>query len=214
MSKFELFISVVYSLYYNIIIFGFRGFSIPVLFRYNTKIRNVHRGCIQLRKHSRGIVSIGFGGNTSTYSRKNRVDFQKGTIVFNGSAQFSDGVLIKNKGKLMFGDGFAANKNCTFSCTDYISFDDNCLLGWNIHIRDSDGHTIVYNGQEQVSVKPVVIGKHVWIASECHILKGSYIPDNCVVGYKSLVNRKFKEEDCIIAGHPATIVRHNIIWKK
>lgn len=214
MSKLKLFISLVYSLYYNLIIFGFRGLSIPVVFRFNTKVLNARRGCIQLRKHSKGVVVIGFGGNTSTYSRNNVVDFQKGTIIFNGSAQFSEGVLIKNKGILVFGDGFAANKNCTFSCTDSISFDDNCLLGWNIHIRDSDGHSIVFNGQEQESVKPVNIGKHVWIASECHILKGSGIPDNCVVGYKSLVNKIFKENNCIIAGHPATVVRHDITWKK
>ena len=42
----------------------------------------------------------------------------------------------------------------------------------------------------------------------------SGIPDNCVVGYKSLVNKIFKENNCIIAGHPATVVRHDITWKK
>lgn len=80
-------------------------------------------------------------------------------------------------------------------------------------MRDSDGHTIIKNGVAQPSVKPVTIGNHVWIASESHILKGTVIPDDCVVGYDSLVNSEFTTTNAIIAGHPAQIVAKNIEWQ-
>lgn len=45
------------------------------------------------------------------------------------------------------------------------------------------------------------IGNHVWIASHVDILKGCFVPDGCVLGFKSLVTSKFNDENCIIAGN-------------
>ena len=79
-------------------------------------------------------------------------------------------------------------------------------------IRDSDGHTVTLNGLAKMSQRPIYIGKHVWIASHAHVLKGSYIPDNCIVAYRSLVTRKFDQEGALIAGSPATVAQTGIDW--
>lgn len=212
-NRIVLLLSVIRSLYFNIKLFGKQGLRCPVLIHYRTSVKGLSRGRIKLNRVDFGIVSIGFNGITSVHGRKSIIDLVGGCILFQGEARFSKGVIIKNKGTLTFGDGFSSNKNCTFSCTKNITFGRNNLLGWNIRVRDSDGHTIIKNGVAQPSVKPVTIGNHVWIASESHILKGTVIPDDCVVGYDSLVNSEFTTTNAIIAGHPAQIVAKNIEWQ-
>lgn len=59
----------------------------------------------------------------------------------------------------------------------------------------------------------VIIGDDVWIAQRVTLIKGAQIPSNCVVGACSLVNKKFEEEGCIIAGNPAKVIKRNIRWK-
>ena len=70
-------------------------------------------------------------------------------------------------------------------------------LGRELTIRTSDGHSIF----------------NAWIAQRVTLIKGAQIPSNCVVGACSLVNKKFEEEGCIIAGNPAKVIKRNIRWK-
>lgn len=211
--RIEQLLSVIHSFYYNIKLFGWEGLRCPILIHYKTSVKGFRRGRIILNRKGFGIVTVGFKSHAAVHGRKSIIDLVNGTLLFEGSARFSEGVIIKNKGKLIFGDGFSSNKNCTFSCTRQISFGRDCLLGWNIHVRDSDGHTIFSNGKAKPSVTPVEIGNHVWIASESHILKGTAIPDDCVVGYGSLVNSRYDQPNTIIAGHPAKVVASHIQWE-
>lgn len=87
-------------------------------------------------------------------------------------------------------------------------------MGCYVNVRDSDGHTIILNDVEQVSLKSVEIGKDVWIAANVDILKGVTIGDANVIGYRSCVTKSVNEEHCIIAGYPAKVVRREIDWKR
>lgn len=51
------------------------------------------------------------------------------------------------------------------------------------------------------------------LSSYCDILKGSSIPDNCIVGFRALVTKRFNECNSIIAGSPARIIKQNIKWE-
>lgn len=87
-------------------------------------------------------------------------------------------------------------------------------FGWNVNIRDSDGHKILNaNGEITNLNNSINIGNHVWISSYCDILKGSSIPDNCIVGFRALVTKRFNECNSIIAGSPARIIKQNIKWE-
>ena len=95
-----------------------------------------------------------------------------------------------------------------------ISIGDNCIMSWGILIRVGDWHTI-YDIQTKKTLNPnkdVIIGNHVWCGSESSLSKGAVIPDNCVVGAKTLVTKAFKEPNCIIVGIPAHVVKTNIGW--
>ncbi len=84
------------------------------------------------------------------------------------------------------------------------------MLGWDVNIRDSDGHYIIEKGQKKQIIKPVTIGNHVWICSHAHILKGVVIGNDSVISYGSIVLGKFNSNNLLIGGIPAKIIREDI----
>ena len=58
----------------------------------------------------------------------------------------------------------------------------------------------------------IKIGNKNWVASSVKFLNNATIPNNCVVGTNSLINKPFNEPNCLLAGSPAKIKRRNINW--
>lgn len=145
------------------------------------------------------------------------LQLQKGSkLIFNGRAAIARGAVINNAGVIEFGNNFSSNFGLFISCSKRIAFGNSCLLGWNNHFLDNNGHVIFDSIGNITSVpKEINIGNNVWITSETHFLSGSAIGDGCVVGYKSFVLRDFSNiEKCLIAGSPSKVLRENIMWKK
>ncbi len=91
---------------------------------------------------------------------------------------------------------------------------DNTHIARDVIIRTSDGQSLI-DPETMLPTNPpedVIIGNHVWIMSRCIILKGTHLPDGCAVAANSLVNKKFNEENLLIGGTPAKIMKHNIRW--
>lgn len=93
---------------------------------------------------------------------------------------------------------------------------NDCLFSWGCEIRTGDHHTILKQGTREVlnHSQDVVIGNHVWFGSDVCMTKGAMIPDNSVVGMRSLVTKKFTEPHTVIAGCPARVVRTGIDWDR
>lgn len=92
-----------------------------------------------------------------------------------------------------------------------ITIGDNTNVGGNVKILDNDFHPVdaqarLLDDKEQIGTAPVRIGKNCFIGCNVLILKGSEIGDNCVVGAGAVVSGKF-EENCVIAGNPAKIIK-------
>ena len=88
---------------------------------------------------------------------------------------------------------------------------DDTRIGANVKIVDTDFHPIdseerLRGNNEAAKLKPIKIGKNVFIGMNSLILKGSAIGDNCVVGGGTVLSRTF-EDNCIIAGNPARVIR-------
>lgn len=81
-------------------------------------------------------------------------------------------------------------------------------------IRTNDGECLLDSQTKRPCSEPqdVIIGEHCWITSRCTILKGVNLPNNTIVASNSLVNKKFTEENLLIAGCPAKILKHNVHW--
>lgn len=174
---------------------------------------------IQLRNGSK--VEIG----KKLWSKEcNIKSYDSGCIIIGENTEIDDHTFIEalDGGKIEIGD------ECEISrCTqlkvedDYITkhkikIGKGSLIARNTLIRTSDGHCLL----EPKTNKPinvpedVIIGNHCWIMAYCVILKGSVIPDNCAVAAKSLINKSFKEESCLLVGTPAQILKKNIKWDR
>lgn len=92
----------------------------------------------------------------------------------------------------------------------------NCMLSIRIWIKTTDQHPIYdLETNERVNAEQdVIIGDNVWIGQDVYVSKGSVIPSGCIVGAKSFVNKVFTQENCVIAGIPAKVVKENVRWEE
>lgn len=189
----------------------------PVLVSHNLKIANIHKGAIHVPDNAKMFcIKLGIEGVPGvTCDRKGFIMLDKDAVIsFAGTASLSKGISIRSSGNIYFGDKFYCNCNMTIICAKQIMFGDDCVLGWNINIRDTDGHKIMSEDGMLINPpKDVVIGNHVWIGQDVSILKGSVIPDNSVLAMKGLIAGRFSEENTIIGGFPATVIKRNVNWK-
>lgn len=94
-----------------------------------------------------------------------------------------------------------------------ITIGNRCLFSNHITFRTGDSHSIVdMQGKRCNPSESIAIHDHVWIGADVVCLKGMEIADGCVVGTHSLVTKKFKEPNCIIAGSPAKLICRDKTW--
>jgi len=93
---------------------------------------------------------------------------------------------------------------------------NECMFAREIMVRNNDAHIIIDKETGDVLNPPedIFIGDHVWVGMRSMILKGAYIPNGSVIGAMALVNKKFEEENILIAGVPARQIRSNIEWRR
>lgn len=90
---------------------------------------------------------------------------------------------------------------------------EDCMFSTDIHVRTGDSHSILdENGKRVNYPKEVVFGNHVWVGTRVVCLKDVVIPNQCIIGANALLTKKFTEENCVIAGNPARIIKRNQSW--
>ena len=171
---------------------------------------NIYKGMIQIG-HDRIAKSL-IGINKSCINLEN-----SGKLIFNGPADLSQGISIysHDNAVLTFGSNIYSNGYCSIFCRKKIAIGNDNMWGWNVTIMDNDGHPI-YNPDNEVINNPreITIGNNVWLGSDTNIMKGSHIPDGCIVGKGSTVTRKETKTNSILAGCPAKVVKENISWSR
>lgn len=90
----------------------------------------------------------------------------------------------------------------------------DCMFSSNIYVRTTDSHSIIdLNGNRLNTAKDIIIGNHVWVGMQCLILKGANIPNNCIIGARSLISAKLRANaNSLIAGQPAMMIKGSINW--
>ena len=209
------------TIYFNFKVFPFTiAIKLPILVSRNMKVKNLHRGSIEINSDIRRfMVKIGIGGSEGQIgNEKGFWSINKGAkVIFNGSAGFSRGNSVRvDSGIMMIGDNFNSNSFTMYHCVNGITFGNNVLIGCHVTFRDNDGHSIFHSERsyDKKNNNPIFVGDNVWICAKADVLKGSFISKGCVVAYRSCVLTKFQNENCLIAGYPARILRENISWEK
>ena len=95
-----------------------------------------------------------------------------------------------------------------------IEIGKECLFSSNIDIRTGDSHSLLQKGTgTRINPsKSIRIGDHVWVGRSVTILKGTTVPENCMVGAASLLCKAYVKPNCVLAGVPAREVKQDIEW--
>ena len=92
---------------------------------------------------------------------------------------------------------------------------DNFLASIGCYIRLADGHTIFDLESGEILNHPtagIKIGNHVWCGYNTTILKNTEIPSDCIIGAGSIVSGFKFQNNSIIAGVPAKVIRTGVGW--
>lgn len=167
---------------------------------------NIYTGMIRIGKEGVGIFD----------EKKSRSIWEvSGKVVFEGKCIIGQGgkISVGKDGQLTFGENFVMTAESSIVCTKMISFGINCLMSWDILIMDTDFHKIKNKNGEIINpTQDVTIGNNVWIGCRATILKGSEIPNDCVIGANTLLNKPLNQSNTVYAGSPIRIAKENITW--
>ena len=152
-----------------------------------------------------------------------------------GFATKHDRTFLNLNGKLIFEGNFTIGKGCRFDISengivqvgkngyiigfsDFIishglKIGDNCAISWGCQFLDNDFHEFDYEGRKTTTNNEIVIGDNVWIGCKVSVYKGVKIANGCVIAANSVIKSSFTDENVLIAGNPAKIIKQNISWK-
>lgn len=100
---------------------------------------------------------------------------------------------------------FSVSGGCYFQCLNGIVIGRNFLFAPGVKLISANHN--VNDRDISVSAGPIVIGDDVWLGANTIILPEVKIGNRCVVGAGSVVTKSFEEDDLIIAGNPAKLIK-------
>lgn len=113
-----------------------------------------------------------------------------GRISVGHDSLLNDNVfLCANGGIIDIGENVSINRNGIIVCKSMVCIGRDTSIGPNVCIYDHN-HKIGKNGfyKNEFTVGGIIIGKNVWIAANCTILKGVTIGDNSIIGAGCVVS--------------------------
>ena len=191
--------------------------KLPIHVKWNTKLGILEKNSIIINseKIERSMITLGYRGGQFISADKSYFSISDGgKVIFNGICNFGEGFNIAVEGgTVSFGGNFYANRNLQIECQKEITFGNDVLLGWNVKLRDTDGHSVIHNGTVNPYVGEITVGSHVWIASDTTVLKNSKISTGSVIACNSTVcGLKSDKENLLIGGTPAKVIKENVEW--
>lgn len=105
---------------------------------------------------------------------------------------------------LIIGEHASITNRHLIDCTNTVSIGAfSIFAGFRSQILT---HSIDLEMNRQSSA-PITIGKYCFVGTDCVLLGGSLLPDNSVLGAKSLLNKTYSEGFWLYAGNPARPVK-------
>lgn len=106
---------------------------------------------------------------------------------------------------IKIGKNVFINACCRFQDQGGIEIGDGSLIGHNTTIATLN-HDFNPAKRQNLTPRPVKIGKNVWIGSDCTILPGVGIGDGAIIGAGSVVTKSIPA-NTIAVGNPARVIK-------
>jgi acetyltransferase-like isoleucine patch superfamily enzyme len=210
--------NILKTLYFNFKMLPVKqALKLPVFIGKHTKFISL-KGIIKFESPLKsGMIKIGFGsvGIIDQSYARTLIEIN-GEVVFKGKALFGNGskISIGKNGILNIGNNFCISASSTIVCFESVTLGNDVLFSWEILLMDTDFHETINTNTLEINhkiSKPIFLGNNIWVGTRCTILKGTIIPSNTIVAANTLLNKKFNiEENCLLAGNPASIRKNNI----
>lgn len=194
-----------------------QAIKLPIYVHYNVIFKNKGKIIFLDDNISRFSVVFGKQGSFHIAPKKSIVVIHEGGELKLGSdILLSSGVSlnIERNASVTIGNGVSFNRNASIFSKYLVEIGNDCLFGWNVSIRDNDGHYIDYPDKVKKNNNYIKIGEHSWIAAECLLMKGTQLKRGAVVGTRSMVNKTFETENVLLVGSPAKVIKRNVTWTK
>lgn len=123
-----------------------------------------------------------------------------------------------SRARLKIGSGFSIASHGRFilgNSGNVLEIGDDCMFSSNIVVRGGEYPHLIFDkesGEYLDSSQGIFIGNHVWVGEGAFIGKSVTLPDDCIVGTRSVVTKRFDEPHCVIAGNPARVVKRGVQW--
>jgi len=210
----------------NRFIFYLKSLLLPIYFFFKKKINGINNTIIKNSFPTKLKMQINGSNNhvefasqctlgkisIFIYGNNNKIFISENCIIKSGIFWIEDNeceIFIGSKTSIESVDfGVTENKS-------KIYIGEDCMLSSGIKFKTGDSHSIL-DDEKNIRINPagnIHVGNHVWIGQESIILKNTKIGDNCVVGIRSLVTKKF-EDRLLIGGTPAKIIKEKINWTR
>ena len=122
---------------------------------------------------------------------------------------------ISGSSRISIGNQTYFNGHSLIACHEATAVDigEGSLFADSVTLRTGDSHSVLdAEGKRTNPSRSIFIGKHVWVAQQVIILKGSSIADDSVVGSGTLIAGQAFPAGSEIVGNPARILREHIHW--
>ena len=131
-----------------------------------------------------------------------------------GGANISYGSTIEvlHHAKLTTGF-FTMNSFSVIICAKYIILGEDVMIGRNVTIYDSNFHNI-QKGSIKDACKGIIIGNHVWVASNVTVLKGVVVSDGSILGNCALINKNVGVNQLVTNNYIQVVKGENVSWKR
>lgn len=165
--------------------------GVPVIF---------NKGGARLKIGDNVTVKSSFISNlVGLYSRTIIVTRAPGAVIEIGDNVGISGATIYARKKIVIGENTCIGGNCKILDNDFHPIDVGDRLKL---LQDAHGGDVA----DLIPAKEIHIGKNCFIGCNSIILKGTVLGSGCVVGAGAVVSGKF-EDNCVIAGNPARVIR-------
>lgn len=144
-----------------------------------------------IRKGSGSIVTLGRKVKMLNLSWMNSIGLNHRCII-----------TAENNAVLKIGDNVGMS-GASIWCFKKIIIDNNVRIGANTLITDGDAHI---DDPRAGEVKPVHIGKNVWLGMNVMVLKGVTIGENTLIGAGSVVTKDIPA-NVVAAGNPCKVIK-------